>query len=394
MKIEMISTGDEVLTGFITDTNSTFLSEKLLDIGIQMTRRSTVGDELKDLVEIFLERSNQADVIIVNGGLGPTTDDLSAQAAALAAHKELILYPEWVSQMQQWYDSRHREMPKGNLKQATLPAGCSIINNPIGTACGFSLKINNAVFYFTPGVPSEFKKMVTDEIIPLLKQKINHASNNKSKVLRYFIFGIGESAIGDILKCEDWPQNITVGYRVDSPYIELKLISSDAVHTDFTKAEQILKKAAGKYLIAEQVFDFYEQISAKLKNKMLTIVDNTSLDLDFNNLQKNIPCYQYFAHKCESINKSMATHILSNKVNSNNDILIEIDREITLDDEVISISIKDFSTQKTLFRKLKFLNKGNFKIIGIAFATADILRRYLNDSNPYVEYEYIKDVIK
>lgn len=78
MNIEMISTGDEVLTGFINDTNATFLAEKLLELNIKMTRRSTVGDNLKDLIKIFEERSNYADIIVVNGGLGPTSDDLSA----------------------------------------------------------------------------------------------------------------------------------------------------------------------------------------------------------------------------------------------------------------------------------------------------------------------------
>ncbi|MDU3056356.1 MAG: CinA family nicotinamide mononucleotide deamidase-related protein, partial [Escherichia coli] len=133
----------------------------------------TVGDNLDDLVTILRERSQHADVLIVNGGLGPTSDDLSALAAATAKGEGMVLHEAWLKEMERYFHERGRVMAPSNRKQAELPASAEFINNPVGTACGFAVQLNRCLMFFTPGVPSEFKVMVEHEILPRLRERFS-----------------------------------------------------------------------------------------------------------------------------------------------------------------------------------------------------------------------------
>ena len=171
LKIAMLSTGEEVLHGDIVDTNAAWLSEKFFQRGFSLSKRSTVGDSKSALVEELMMLSFNYDVVIVNGGLGPTTDDVSAEAAAEASGCELELYSQWMDKLEKHFSSRGMPMPESNRKQAMLPQGSIILDNPIGTACGFSLTFNDCDFYFTPGVPSEFYLMVESIVLPALNER-------------------------------------------------------------------------------------------------------------------------------------------------------------------------------------------------------------------------------
>ena len=171
MRIEVICTGDEVLTGKIVNTNFSYISQKLEDFGLSVTWETTVGDDREDLLLAFQLAGSRADAVIVNGGLGPTVDDLSQEIAAKAAGVELVLCEEWLSRMETYFARRSRVMPPNNRKQAMLPAGGEVIDNPIGTACGFAVDIGKARFYFTPGVPREMRRMLEEQVIPRLLAK-------------------------------------------------------------------------------------------------------------------------------------------------------------------------------------------------------------------------------
>ncbi|MBT5483882.1 MAG: damage-inducible protein CinA, partial [Gammaproteobacteria bacterium] len=157
MKIELICTGEEVLSGQIIDTNAAWFGDVLMNVGLELQRKTTVGDRMEDLVSVFQERSLHADVILVNGGLGPTSDDLSAAAAAKALNVELVEDSGWRAHLESWYSKRDRKMPVSNYKQCLLPEGAVLVDNPMGSAPGFRVKINNAWLFFTPGVPVELK---------------------------------------------------------------------------------------------------------------------------------------------------------------------------------------------------------------------------------------------
>ena len=128
MRIEIISTGDEIVTGLVVDTNAAWLSALLLEQGWQVRRRLTVGDNLADLKTVLQESASRAEVVLVCGGLGPTADDLTAQAAAEAFDQPLTLFPDWLATITARYASRGRPMAQSNAKQAWLPQGLSLIH--------------------------------------------------------------------------------------------------------------------------------------------------------------------------------------------------------------------------------------------------------------------------
>jgi len=166
MDIEVICTGDEVLTGKITNSNYSYIAQKLEDYGLPVRRGATVGDDRGELLRAFQEAGKRADHVIVNGGLGPTVDDLSQEIAAQAAGVGLELHQDWVEKMDAFFRSRGRTMPENNKKQAMLPVGAEVLDNPIGTACGFAVTIGKGRFYFTPGVPREMFRMLEEQIVP------------------------------------------------------------------------------------------------------------------------------------------------------------------------------------------------------------------------------------
>ena len=221
IRVEMLSTGDEVLHGQIVDTNAAWLADLLFQQGLPMTSRFTVGDKMESLVEALQTRSEAADVLIVNGGLGPTSDDLSAQAAAKACGVEVVLHEEWLAKMEAWFAGRGRVMAASNRKQAEIPDGAELIDNPVGTACGFALELNRCWIFFTPGVPSEFKVMVEQQILPRLKARFSVPE--APLCLRLTTFGRGESDLAAELEPLALPEGAVMGYRSSMPIIEIKL---------------------------------------------------------------------------------------------------------------------------------------------------------------------------
>ncbi|WP_312140946.1 nicotinamide mononucleotide deamidase-related protein YfaY [Pantoea septica] len=221
IRVEMLSTGDEVLHGQIVDTNAAWLADVLFQNGLPMSSRSTVGDSLSSLVETLQARSEVADVLIVNGGLGPTSDDLSALAAAKASGVELVMHQAWLDNIEAWFASRGRVMAASNRKQAEIPANAEMLDNPVGTACGFALRLNRCWIFFTPGVPSEFKVMVEQQILPRLKQQFDLPE--PPLCLRLTTFGRGESDIAAELEPLALPEGVVMGYRSSMPIIEIKL---------------------------------------------------------------------------------------------------------------------------------------------------------------------------
>src|ERR1700726_4153138 len=171
MRIEVICTGDEVLTGKIVNTNFSYITQKLEDVGLSVRWGTTVGDAREALLDVFLHASRRADAVIVNGGLGPTVDALSQEIAARAAGVDLVLSEEWLTTMEAFFQRRSRVMSPNNRKQAMLPETAEIPANPIGNACGFAMDIGKARFFFTPGVPRELRRMLEEQIIPRLLAK-------------------------------------------------------------------------------------------------------------------------------------------------------------------------------------------------------------------------------
>ncbi|MEL0628325.1 CinA family nicotinamide mononucleotide deamidase-related protein [Psychromonas aquatilis] len=275
MKLEMICTGEEVLSGQIVDTNAAWLGNQLMESGFEMHRRTTVGDRLSDLVDIFNERSLVADIILVNGGLGPTADDLSALAMAKAMGVELVEDKTWRARLVEWAKGRNITLSDSNLKQALLPEGAIMVDNPVGSACGFRVKFNNAWLFFTPGVPHEYKTMVTEQFIPFVKSE--SAVRSHVEVTKLLCIGIGESDMAEQLETLDWPQGITLGYRSYTPYLELKLIARDVPKAQQTAAMLQAKSALKDCVVAQDKNTLAAEVHHLLSERNATLAVAESL---------------------------------------------------------------------------------------------------------------------
>ncbi|OGA39537.1 MAG: hypothetical protein A3G24_27405 [Betaproteobacteria bacterium RIFCSPLOWO2_12_FULL_62_13] len=256
MRIEVICTGDEVLTGKIVNTNFSFISQKLEDFGLSVRWETTVGDDRENLLLAFRLAGQRADAVIVNGGLGPTVDDLSQEIAAQAAGVDLVLSEEWLARMQTYFQRRSRPMPPSNRKQAMLPAGAEVIDNPVGTACGFTLDIGKARFFFTPGVPREMRRMVEEQIIPRLLARSGMQTAIYLK--RFHSYGIGESHADSLLAgvAELAPdRSVKLGFRAHYPQLETKLTvhgaDMDDIRRKLAPVEQEVRKRLGNFILAE-----------------------------------------------------------------------------------------------------------------------------------------------
>ncbi len=269
INVEMLSTGDEVLHGQIVDTNAAWLADFLFTQGFPLSRRNTVGDNLDDLVAVLRERSEHADVLIVNGGLGPTSDDLSALAAATAKGEALVLHEAWLVQMERFFSERGRVMAPSNRKQAEIPASAELVDNPVGTACGFALELNRCLIFFTPGVPSEFKVMVEQQILPRLQKRYTHVE--PPLCLRLTTFGRSESDLAQSLDPLALPPGVTMGYRSSMPIIELKLTGPAAQRDAMLALWPEVKRVAGESLIFEGTDGLPAEITRQLQERQLSL---------------------------------------------------------------------------------------------------------------------------
>jgi nicotinamide-nucleotide amidase len=256
MQIEIICTGDEVLTGKIVNSNFSYMSQKLEDVGLSVRWGTTVGDDRETLLHAFQQAAARADAVIVNGGLGPTVDDLSQEIAAQAACVELVFHEAWFTRMEDFFRRRSRVMPPNNRKQAMLPATAEILDNPIGTACGFAVDIGKARFFFTPGVPRELRRMLEEQVIPrlLLKSGLQTAIHLK----RFHSYGLGESHVDSLLAgVEELAPDGTVklGFRAHYPQLETKLTvrgaDRDDIKAKLAPVEAEIRKRLGNFILAE-----------------------------------------------------------------------------------------------------------------------------------------------
>ncbi len=256
MRIEVICTGDEVLTGKIVNTNFSYITQKLEDVGLSVAWETTVGDDRESLLLAFQLAGQRADAVIVNGGLGPTIDDLSQEIAAKAAGVELALNDGWMERMEEFFRRRNRIMPPNNRKQAMLPQGSEVLDNPIGTACGFAVDIGKARFFFTPGVPRELRRMLEEQIIPRLLAKSGLQASIYLK--RFHSYGIGESHADSLLagiEEIDPDGAVKLGFRAHYPQLETKLTvrgtDMDDIRRRLEPVEKEIRRRYGNFILAE-----------------------------------------------------------------------------------------------------------------------------------------------
>jgi nicotinamide-nucleotide amidase len=207
-----------------------------------------VGDEEEHIVEALRNLTKKRDVVIVTGGLGPTADDLTARAAALAFGRPLLLNEEALIRIRDHFRSRGREMTAGDEKQALFPKEATILSNSEGTAPGFLLQHRRRELFFLPGVPREMTAMLEASVLPRLLSR-SAGAPGQERVLK--IFGLSEPKIEEILPAASLPEGVRLAFGVDFPLVHAKFrASGEAAGALLDRAEMEARKVLGDAVVA------------------------------------------------------------------------------------------------------------------------------------------------
>jgi nicotinamide-nucleotide amidase len=227
MSAAVFSIGTELTRGELVNGNAAWLGEQLTALGFTVLEHATVDDDLGRVVAALHRLAGVARVVVCTGGLGPTTDDLTTEAAARAAGVGLVRDAASLEAIRRRFAQFQREMPRSNEKQADFPAGAAILPNAAGTAPGFELAlrapgpgVEAARFFFMPGVPAEMRRMFTEGVVP----RIAALAARDTHQIHLRTFGLTESQVGELLAgIEADEPRVTIGYRAHFPEIEVKV---------------------------------------------------------------------------------------------------------------------------------------------------------------------------
>ncbi len=242
LSVEILATGDELLTGQVVDTNSAWLMDRLWDLGLMARRKTLVGDDRRDLTEALREITARSEVVVMSGGLGPTEDDLTAEVVAAVMGQPLEVHEPSLEVIRERFRKFGRLMTPNNEKQARFPRGATVIPNRFGTAPGFRVTLGHAEVACLPGVPVEFRGLCEEAVVPRIAARLSEVP--ASRLVK--LFGVPESHADDRMRpVMDDPANAGVrfGYRAHWPEIHVKwsVPGPDAPE----RADRILEKVRG-----------------------------------------------------------------------------------------------------------------------------------------------------
>ena len=253
LKVEITATGDELISGQITDTNSPWIADQLRIAGARVSRIHAVGDDAHALEDLLRDIASRADLAVVTGGLGSTPDDVTLRAAARISGKQLIADPEAERSVARApRDLTDSGLPDNRVRQTLVPENSLVLANPLGTAAGFGLSLEGCLILFLPGVPREMHQMLTDSVLPLIRARF---PDRLRPVLtqRMNIFGLTESGVSSRL--EEFQRlfpAIGLGFRFLFPRIQLSL-SADGTETsedELERARQWVQKKLGRNVVS------------------------------------------------------------------------------------------------------------------------------------------------
>lgn len=244
MRIETICTGDELLTGLTSDTNSRFFQEALLDrTGLTVRRGQVVGDDRDDIIEALNQAAARAEVVLVSGGLGPTSDDLTAECAATAAGVPLVESAEALRHLEQRFASRGIVLTDNNRRQALVPQGAEVVLNAEGSAPMFIQQRGACVLFFVPGVPREYRHLVGEQVLPRIAARRGPGETRRLALLK--TVGLPESHLDQRVRplAAKYPQ-VLFGFRTHPPENHLKLLATAATDAEASALlEQVVLEA-------------------------------------------------------------------------------------------------------------------------------------------------------
>jgi nicotinamide-nucleotide amidase len=275
MRAEIIAIGSELLLGQIIDTNSSYISKRLAENGIELTQTTTVGDDLQRMKEVIQEAIVRSNIIITTGGIGPTEDDLTREGVAEVFQRPLTFQPHLMEQIEDLFKKRGFRMAENNRKQAYIPEGSIPIENPKGTAPGFIVEYSNGSIISIPGVPPEMEYLMEKTVIPYIRKRFGL----KHEVIQYRVLracGLGESAIGlqikDLMKGS---QNPSVGTLASIGDIRIRITakaqSPEEASTLIGEMEQKIRERLGILIYGVDNETLHGNIARELERLNLKI---------------------------------------------------------------------------------------------------------------------------
>ncbi|MCX6332974.1 MAG: competence/damage-inducible protein A [Bacteroidia bacterium] len=274
MKAQIITIGDELLIGQTVDTNSAWMGSELSSLGFDVCRRISIHDLRLDILDVLAEVSGKSDVVLITGGLGPTSDDITKQTLCEFFKTKLVTDHEVLDMIEEMYKQRNWPMNENNRRQAEVPEACRVLKNRAGTAPGIWFEKDKTIFVSMPGVPHEMKHIMNEHILPELKKRFSSQAIIHKNIMTY---GIGEASLAEILTGfeETLPKELKLAYLPASGIIKLRLTATgqDKRYLNTIMTEQIKKlyTTIPELIFAEDEESFEMVIGNLLKENGKTI---------------------------------------------------------------------------------------------------------------------------
>lgn len=269
MRAEIIATGTELLSGGVLETNSLFLSEELLSLGIDTAFKTVVGDDEKDMEEAFRRAMERADVVIITGGIGPTEDDITRKVIAKMVKKRLVLNEDAHKAIHARLAGRGKEVLVANDRQALIPAGARLLQNPVGIAPGFFLNEKNAFIAVLPGVPRELYAMFREELKPALAERLGGKIFIRRRILH--TCGISESAVNQAIQDILRLRAPVVGLSAKETGVDILIIahetSAEQAQSLSDRTEAVIRQKLGDAVYGVDGQTMEEVVGALLKQR-------------------------------------------------------------------------------------------------------------------------------
>jgi nicotinamide-nucleotide amidase len=227
MRVELLCTGDELVTGLTTDTNSPYLEARLFELGVKVSRVVLVGDVREDITRGLQEAASRADVVIVSGGLGPTADDFTVECAAAAAGVPLVEDAGTLGFLRERAVKLGRELTPNVARMALVPEGAEVVANPVGAAPLLILRLGGCRLFFLPGVPREYRALVDGEVVPRVRAELERRPGRTWRAFRLLrTVGLPESVLdARVAPLAVAHPRVVFGFRTHAPENQLKLMA-------------------------------------------------------------------------------------------------------------------------------------------------------------------------
>jgi nicotinamide-nucleotide amidase len=270
-KAVILSTGDELTTGRVVDTNSAYIADRLYALGLEVVAVIKVGDSRERLLWALRHAVELGELIIGTGGLGPTVDDLTTEVVGEFFGRKLIMDEETAEGLKKRFESRGLPWTPNNLKQALFPEGAEIVPNPLGSAPGFCLSVSpGKMLFWLPGVPREMEVMLKESVLPWVTQEPK--GGGEIQTCAFKIYGLTESKLDDILKPIPLTEEVRLSFRVHLPDLTLRLmVRGKEGENKFFELRDRIRELLGPYIYAEGDATLEEIVGQLLLKKSWTL---------------------------------------------------------------------------------------------------------------------------